>query len=38
MGLYTIDGYVGAFDAAKVAVVHQPSGLIGRGLFIGQRA
>jgi SAM-dependent methyltransferase len=37
MGLYSIDEYRGAFEAASLTVEHEPSGLIGRGLFIGQR-
>jgi hypothetical protein len=36
MGLYSIEEYLGAFGAARLTVEHQPTGLIGRGLFIGQ--
>jgi len=37
MGLYSIDEYVQAFEAAGLAVEREPTGLIGRGLFIGRR-
>jgi len=36
MGLYSIEEYLGAFGAARLTVEHQPPGLIGRKLFIGQ--
>lgn len=38
MGLYSIDEYLGAFEAAGLVAEHDPAGLIGRGLFIGQTA
>lgn len=37
MGLFTVDEYRHAFIAADLTVDHDPAGLIGRGLFIGQR-
>lgn len=37
MGLYSIEEYRGAFKAANLTVEHHEAGLIGRGLFIGQR-
>ncbi len=37
MGLYSIEEYTEAFQAASLAVEHQSTGLISRGLFIGQR-
>lgn len=38
MGLYSIDEYIAAFDAAEMTVEHHRSpDLFGRGLFIGQR-
>jgi hypothetical protein len=36
MGLYSIEEYQEAFGAARLTVEHQPTGLVGRGLFIGQ--
>jgi SAM-dependent methyltransferase len=36
MGLYTSEQYREAFVAAGLKVDHDPKGLIGRGLFIGQ--
>ena len=38
LGLYTVDEYVAAFEAAGLIVEHDPVGLIGRGLFIGSRS
>jgi hypothetical protein len=37
MGLYTIGEYRGAFEAADLTVEHTETGLIDRGLFVGQR-
>lgn len=37
MGLYSIEEYVRAFEAANLSVEHERDGLMGRGLFICQR-
>jgi SAM-dependent methyltransferase len=36
MGLYSVEEYAGTFEAANLTVEHQETGLIGRGVFIGQ--
>ncbi|MGI8830906.1 MAG: class I SAM-dependent DNA methyltransferase [Candidatus Limnocylindria bacterium] len=38
MGLFTDDGYRSAFEDAGLVVEHDTDGLMGRGLWIGQRA
>ncbi len=35
LGLFSHDDYVAAFRAAGLEVIHDPRGLIGRGLYIG---
>ena len=34
---YTIEEYMGAFETAGLEVRHDKKGLMGRGLFIGQK-
>ena len=36
-GLFTKDQHIAAFEAAGLAVEHEPKGLMGRGLYIGTR-
>jgi hypothetical protein len=38
MGLFADDGYRSAFEDAGLVVEHDTDGLMGRGLWIGQRA
>ncbi len=38
MGLFTHQEYMQAFKAAGLNVIHDPKGLDGRGLYIGQKA
>jgi hypothetical protein len=37
LGLFRHEDYIAAFTAAGLQVVHDPEGLIGRGLYIGVR-
>lgn len=37
VGLFSHEDYLGAFRGAGLDVVHDPEGLIGRGLYIGTR-
>lgn len=37
IGLFSHEDYLGAFRGAGLDVVHDPEGLIGRGLYIGTR-
>jgi hypothetical protein len=38
VGLFTDEEYRQAFSAVGLSVEHDPEGLIGRGLYIAQRA
>jgi len=35
LGLFTLEEYLGSFRKAGLAIVHDPTGLDGRGLYIG---